>query len=85
MNDERRQHQRKQWPSSINFQIKENAKAGPALKAETVDMSAGGICITTNQLLPPGTVLNFGTTRLVGIVRWSTPSDKDYKIGIELK
>lgn len=84
MDDERRHHQRKPWPLNINLQIGDDGQVGPDLQAETVDLSAGGICIITSQVLPPGTILNFGNTRLKGVVRWSTPFDKEYKIGVEL-
>lgn len=84
MSDKQRQHERKPWPLNIKLQIGDNNQLGPDLQAETVDMSAGGICIITNQQLKIGTILNFGATRLKGVVRWSTPVDKDFKVGIEL-
>jgi hypothetical protein len=84
MNDERRQHQRKPWPLNINLQIAENGQVGPDMQVQTIDFSAGGICILAKQALPNGTVLNFGKTPMKGIVRWSTPFDKEHKIGVEL-
>jgi hypothetical protein len=84
MSDKQRLHQRKPWPLNIKLQIADNNQVGPDLQAETVDMSAGGICIITNQPLATGTVLNFGATQLKGVVRWSTPVDTGFKIGIEL-
>lgn len=84
MSDKQRLHQRTPWPVNIKLQIGDNNQLGPDLQAETIDVSAGGICIITNQQLETGTVLNFGTTQLKGVVRWSTPVDKDFKVGIEL-
>ena len=86
---ERRVNPRTPWGRSVNFnyQLMDNVE-GPELKqplhGRTVDISADGLCITTTELLPPGAVLTFGATRFVGVVRWDSPYNKDYKIGIKL-
>jgi hypothetical protein len=87
MNDERRKHERKAWVSSINYQV---SKEGPvkeeklSLRGETSDISAGGLCITTDRLLTPGLVVAFGETRLAGVVRWGSQAESSYMAGIQL-
>jgi hypothetical protein len=89
MPKERRVHTRTPWVSNINFNYQlmdsvEGPEPKRPLQGQTVDISSDGLCITTTELLPPGAVLTFGTTKLVGVVRWGTPYNKDYKIGIKL-
>ena len=87
MHDERREHPRTPWVSNIRYEGRNSAEdVEPKifLQGQTVDISAGGICITTTELLPPGAVLTFGTTKLVGVVRWGIPHNNEYKIGIKL-
>jgi hypothetical protein len=89
MPKERRANPRTPSVSSISFsyQLMDNVE-GPEtkrpLQGETVNVSSDGLCITTTELLPPGAVLTFGATKLVGVVRWGIPHDGKYKIGIKL-
>jgi hypothetical protein len=89
MHKERREQLRTPWVSSINFDYQlmdriEGPEPRQPLQGRTVDISSDGLCITTTELLPPGAVLTIDTMKLVGVVRWGSPYNKDYKIGIKL-
>ncbi len=87
MNDERRKHERKPWVSSISYQVGNGGRleeAGISLRGETSDISAGGLCITTDRLLTPGLAVAFGETRLKGVVRWGSQAESSYVAGIQL-
>jgi hypothetical protein len=87
MANERRKHERKPWNSTISYQICDGGLAEKdkiSLRGETIDISAGGLCITTDRMLSPGLVIAFGETRLTGIVRWGTQSNVSFSAGIQL-
>lgn len=52
------------------------------LYCETVNISAGGLCIETEYPIEPGHVLRFGNN-INGIANWSSRFDNTYRIGIK--
>jgi hypothetical protein len=86
MNEERRKHPRRPWELTVPFSIGgvDNRESGKRfLHGDTVDISATGLCITTDHPLEPGQVLSFGSQRLVAVVKWGKKVDQSYRVGIK--
>jgi len=86
MNEERRKHPRRPWELTIPFSVAgvDNTESGKLfLNGDTVDISATGLCITTDHPLEPGQVLSFGSQRLVAVVKWGKKVDQSYRVGIK--
>ena len=86
MNDERRKQPRKSCELRVPFSVSrlddlESEKI--LLYGNTSDISATGLCISTEHPLEPGQVLTFGNRRLAGIVRWCNKLDQSYRFGIK--
>jgi hypothetical protein len=86
MNDERRKQPRKSFELRVPFSISrlDDMESGKIFfYGHTSDISATGLCITTDRPLEPGQVLTFGSQRLTGTVRWCKKLDQNYKFGIK--
>lgn len=86
MNNELRQHPRKTWAIDVPFSINISDVIEPrklSLYGEIIDISASGLCITTEYPLEPGHVLSFGDRGLTGIVKWGVKFDNSYRFGIK--
>ncbi len=86
MNEERRKHPRRSCELTVPFTVGglESKESGKLfLYGDTIDISATGLCITTDYPLEPGQVLSFGNQRLVAVVKWGGKLDNSYRVGIK--
>jgi CheY-like chemotaxis protein len=83
-----RRFQRRPARESVNFLLESEGSEGGVmanLRAETIDISDGGVCLKTDHSLEPGQVINFteGVASEKGVVRWSSPAEEAYRVGVE--
>jgi DNA-binding response OmpR family regulator len=84
---ERRFH-RRPARESVNYLLDPGGSEGAVMahvRAETINISDGGVCLMTDHFLEPGQVINFteGVEREKGVVRWSSPAEESYRVGVE--
>jgi len=60
-------------------------KLGELLKADIIDISAGGIGMKTAYRLYPGTVLRFDSAvgNRAGLVKWSVTTERGCRAGVK--
>jgi CheY-like chemotaxis protein len=83
-----RRFQRRPARESVNFLLEPEKSEGGIianLRAETINISDGGVCLMIDHSLEPGQVINFteGVAREKGVVRWSSPAEEAYRVGVE--
>ncbi len=88
-NGNRRQYERKPMEKTIEYSAvcPDSSERIKNIKADIIDISSGGMGITTACPLAPGCVLMFGggIEHTMGIVRWNrvVEANKAYRAGIE--
>jgi len=86
MNEERRKHPRRAWELKVPFSVGGLDKMEfrkTIVHGNTIDISATGLCISTDYPLEPGQVLSFGNQSLIAIVKWGKKLDHCYRVGIK--
>jgi hypothetical protein len=83
-----RRFQRRAAREAVNFLLEPEGPQGAVmanLRAETINISDGGVCLMTDHSLEPGQVITFteGVASEKGVVRWSSPADETYQVGVE--
>jgi CheY-like chemotaxis protein len=84
---EKRETERRPDSRTINYSLSVfyNWELKSTLKADIIDISAGGIGMMTSHRLHPGTVLRFGGPLgdRSGIVKWSVANERGCRAGIK--
>ncbi len=83
-----RRFQRRAASEAVNFLLEPEGTQDAVianLRAETINISDGGVCLVTDHSLDPGQVITFteGVASEKGVVRWSSPADEAYRVGVE--
>ncbi len=85
---DRRQSERKAVMEAITYSVSIGEKPeGQHYKADVINISDTGMCISTDCRLEPGRVVkvDHGKMDITGVVRWSNPTEQEslYRAGIQ--